>query len=210
MSAPIELDALDLSAMLCSKVCHDVINPVAAMENGFQLLEMDQKPESREEAMKLIRHSAVQATAKLKYARIAFGSSGSPTAQVDVGDAGELGKQLFEPDLKVEFSIPKTLIAKNRVKLLLNLMLIAAGAVPRGGVMKVDPIGSGEAMGFTVKVSAERVRLQPVTESLLAGSPSEPVTAQTIQPFYAGVLAREQGMKIAVASDATSATLTAQ
>jgi histidine phosphotransferase ChpT len=210
MSAPIELDPLDLSAMLCSKVCHDVINPVAAMENGFQLLEMDQKPESREEAMKLIRHSAVQATAKLKYARIAFGSSGSPTAQVDIGDAGELGKQLFEPDVKVEFSIPKTLVPKNRVKLLLNLMLIAAGAVPRGGVMKVDPIGSGETMGFTVKVSADRVRLQPVTESLLAGTPSEPVTAQTIQPFYAGILAREQGMKIAVASDAASATLTAQ
>ena len=210
MSTPIELDALDLSAMLCSKVCHDVINPVAAMENGFQLLEMDQKPESRDEAMKLIRHSAVQATAKLKFARIAFGSSGSPTAQIDIGDAGELGKQLFEPDVKVEFAIPKTLVPKNRVKLLLNLMLIAAGAVPRGGVMKVDPIGSGETMGFTVKVSAERVRLQPATEGLLAGTPAEPVTAQTVQPFYAGVLAREQGMKISISSDATSATLTAQ
>jgi histidine phosphotransferase ChpT len=210
MSTPIQLDALDLSAMLCSKVCHDVINPVAAMENGFQLLEMDQKPESREEAMKLIRHSAVQATAKLKFARIAFGSSGSPTAQIDIGDAGDLGKQLFEPDVKVEFSIPKTLVPKNRVKLLLNLMLIAAGAVPRGGVMKVDPIGAGETMGFTVNVTAERVRLQPVIEGLLAGTPAEPVTAQTIQPFYAGILAREQGMKIAVSSDAASATLSAQ
>lgn len=210
MSAPIELTALDLSAMLCSKVCHDVINPVAAMENGFQLLEMDQKPESREEAMKLIRNSAVQATAKLKYARIAFGSSGSPTAQLDIGDAGELGKQLFEPEVKVEFNIPKTLVAKNRVKLLLNLMLIAAGAVPRGGVMKVDPIGAAENMGFTVRVDAERVRLQPVTESLLAGTPAEAVTAQTIQPFYTGVLAREQGMTITLATEPTSATLTAQ
>jgi histidine phosphotransferase ChpT len=210
MSAPIELSALDLSAMLCSKVCHDVINPVAAMENGFQLLEMDQKPESREEAMKLIRHSAVQATAKLKYARIAFGSSGSPAAQVDVGDAGELGRQLFEPEVKLEFGIPKTLLPKNRVKLLLNLMLIAAGAVPRGGVMKVNPIGAGETMGFTVRVEAERVRLQPGTEALLAGTPAEPVTAQTIQPFYAGVLAREQGMKITLAVEPAGATLSAQ
>lgn len=210
MSAPVELSALDLSAMLCSKVCHDVINPVAAMENGFQLLDMDQKPESREEAMKLIRHSAEAATAKLKYARIAFGSSGSPTAQVDVGDAGDLGRQLFEPDLKVEFSIPKTLLPKNRVKLLLNLMLIAAGAVPRGGVMKVDPIGAGEAMGFTVKVEAERVRLQPVIEGLLAGTPGEAVTAQTVQPFYTGVLAREQGMTVTLAAEPTSAVLTAR
>ncbi len=210
MSAPIELDPLDLSAMLCSKVCHDVINPVAAMENGFQLLDMDQKPESREEAMKLIRHSAEQATAKLKYARIAFGSSGSPTAQVDVGDAGELGKQLFEPDVTVEFSIPRTLLPKNRVKLLLNMMLIAAGSVPRGGAMKVSPIGEGEKMGFTVSVAADRVRVQPVVESLLAGTPAEPVSAQTIQPFYTGVLAREQGMRVTLSADPTSATLTAQ
>ncbi|MBX3534675.1 MAG: histidine phosphotransferase [Xanthobacteraceae bacterium] len=210
MSAPIELSALDLSAMLCSKVCHDVINPVAAMENGFQLLEMDQKPESREEAMKLIQQSAVQATAKLKYARIAFGSSGSPTAQVDVGDAGDLGRQLFEPEIKVAFTIPKTLLAKNRVKLLLNMMLIAAGAVSRGGTMKVDPIGSGETMGFTVKVEAERVRMHPSTESLLAGTPAEALTAQTIQPFYTGLLAREQGMKLTLAAEAGSATLAAQ
>lgn len=210
MSAPVELSALDLSAMLCSKVCHDVINPVAAMENGFQLLDMDQKQESREEAMKLIRHSAEQATAKLKYARIAYGSSGSPTAQVDVGDAGELGKQLFEPEVKVEFSIPKTLLPKNRVKLLLNMMLIAAGAVPRGGKMTVTPIGSGEKMGFTVRVEAERVRIQPGTDALLGGTPAETVTAQNIQPFYTGVLAREQGMTLALVADAASATLTAQ
>ena len=180
------------------------------MENGFQLLEMDQKPESREEAMKLIRESAIKASAKLEFARIAFGSSGSPTAQVDVGDAGPLGKRLFEPDIKIEFGIPKTLIPKNRVKLLMNMMLIAGGAVPRGGVMKVDPIGSGETMGFIVKVEAERVRLQPVTESLLAGTPAEPLNAQGIQPFYTGVLAREQGMKLSVVAEPTSATLTAQ
>lgn len=210
MSAPIELSALDLSALLCSKVCHDVINPVAAMENGFQLLEMDQKAESREEAMGLIRHSAIKASAKLEFARIAFGSSGSPTAQVDVGDAADLGKRLFEPEVKVEFGIPKTLLPKNRVKLLLNMMLIAGGAVPRGGVMKVEPIGSGETMGFSVKVEAERVRVQPVVESLLAGTPAEAVTAQTVQPFYTGILAREQGMKLSLSAEPTVAVLTAQ
>jgi histidine phosphotransferase ChpT len=210
MSAPIELSALDLSALLCSKVCHDVINPVAAMENGFQLLEMDQKPESREEAMKLIRHSAIQATAKLKYARIAYGSSGSPKAQLDVGDAGELGKQLFEPEVKVAFNIPKTLLAKNRVKLLLNLMLIVAGIIPRGGTMTIDPIGTGETMGFKIRVEGAMVRVHPETESLLAGTPPEGVTAQNVQPFYAGLLARAEGIKLTLAADAAGATVSAQ
>jgi histidine phosphotransferase ChpT len=210
MSAPIELSALDLSALLCSKVCHDVINPVAAMENGFQLLEMDQKPESREEAMKLIRHSAVQATAKLKYARIAYGSSGSPKAQLDVGDAGELGKQLFEPEIKVTFNIPKTLLAKNRVKLLLNLMLILSGVIPRGGAMTVDSVGGGETMGFKIRVEGPMVRVHPETESLLAGTPPEGVTAQNVQPFYAGLLARAEGITLTLVADAGGGTLTAQ
>ncbi|MGE0339796.1 MAG: histidine phosphotransferase family protein [Xanthobacteraceae bacterium] len=210
MSAPIELSALDLSAMLCSKVCHDVINPVAAMENGFQLLEMDQSAESRDEATKLIRDSAIKASAKLEFARIAYGSSGSPAAQLDVGDAGPLAKRLYEPDLAVNFSIPKTLMAKNRVKLLMNLMIIAGNCVPRGGTMTVDPIGDGETMGFSIKVASDKVRVHPATESLLAGTPAEPISAQTIQPFYTGVLAREQGMTIRITAEPGSATLTAQ
>ena len=210
MSAPIELSALDLSALLCSKVCHDVINPVAAMENGFQLLEMDQKPESREEALMLIRHSAIQATAKLKFARIAYGSSGSPKAQLDVGDAGELGKQLFEPEVKVTFNIPKTLLAKNRVKLLLNLMLIVAGIIPRGGTMTIDPIGSGETMGFKIRAEGPMVRVHPETESLLAGTPPDGVTAQNVQPFYAGLLARAEGIKLNLAADTAGATVIVQ
>jgi histidine phosphotransferase ChpT len=210
MSTPIELSALDLSALLCSKVCHDVINPVAAMENGFQLLEMDQKPESREEAMKLIRHSAIQATAKLKYARIAFGSSGSPKAQLDVGDAGDLGQQLFEPEIKVIFNIPKTLVPKNKVNLLLNLMLIVSGIIPRGGSMNIDPIGSGETLGFKIRAEGPMVRVHPETESLLAGTPTEGVTAQNVQPFYAGLLARAEGIKLSLAADTTGVTVTAE
>ncbi len=210
MSVPIELSALDLSALLCSKVCHDVINPVAAMENGFQLLEMDQKPESREEALKLIRHSAVQATTKLKYARIAFGASGSPKAQLDVGDAGELGQQLFEPEIKVTFNIPKMLVPKNRVKLLLNLMLIVSGIIPRGGSMNIDPIGSGETLGFKIRAEGPMVRVHPETESLLVGTPPEGVTAQNVQPFYAGLLARAEGIKLSLAADSSGVTVTAE
>jgi histidine phosphotransferase ChpT len=210
MSAPVELGPLELSALLCSKVCHDVINPVAAMENGFQLLEMDQKPESREEAYTLIRHSAVQATAKLKFARMAYGASGSLTAQIDVGDTADLARGLFEPDIAVAFTIPKTLLPKNRVKLLLNLLLIAGGIIPRGGRMAIDPIGGGEIMGFTIRVEGKLVRVHPAIEALLAGTPAEPVSAQTVQPFYAGVLARSEGMTVQLFQDDAGVTLTAK
>ena len=210
MSAPVELSSLDLAALLCSKVCHDLINPVAAIKNGFQLVDMDQKPESREEAYKLIRQSAESATAKLEFARIAFGAAGSAGAQIDVGDVADLARGVFEPGTKVAFNIPKTLLPKNRVKLLLNLIIIAGAMIPRGGTMTIDPIGSGESMGFTVRVEGSRVVVHPAVEALLSGTPAETVNAQSIQPFYTGVLARAEGMKAVLAADSARATLSAQ
>ena len=34
----IELKATDLAAMLCSRVCHDLINPIGAIGNGLEVL----------------------------------------------------------------------------------------------------------------------------------------------------------------------------
>ncbi len=87
MSEPISLDPLDLTALVCSRVCHDVISPVGAIVNGLEVL-ADEKDESMKEvALDLIRKSAVQASARLQFARLAFGAAGSAGAQIDLGDA---------------------------------------------------------------------------------------------------------------------------
>lgn len=211
MSKPISLDSLDLTALVCSRVCHDVISPVGAIVNGLEVL-ADEKDESMKEvALDLIRKSAVQASARLQFARLAFGAAGSAGAQIDLGDAAEVAKGFLEDDrLKLAWNLPRVLLPKNRVKLLLNLLMIGATAIPRGGKLTVDPIGEGEAMGFKLTAEGPNSRVPPHAEQLLAGTPEQTLDAHHIQPFYAGMIARAAGLAVSIAKEGEAVILTAK
>jgi histidine phosphotransferase ChpT len=211
MANPVVLESLDLAALLCSRVCHDVISPVGAIVNGLEVLEDEKDETMRTVAQDLIRKSARQASARLQFARLAFGAAGSAGAQIDLGDAGEVARAFIEDDrVKLAWNLPRALLPKNRVKLLLNLVVVAGSAIPRGGTIKVDPLGEGERMGFRLESQGPNARVPPAVPALLAGTPAETVDAHVIQPFYAGMLARASGMKLAIAAEGDRVALTAQ
>jgi histidine phosphotransferase ChpT len=107
--------------------------------------------------------------------------------------------------------LPRLLLEKNRVKLLLNMLVIAAGTVSRGGTLTVEPITSGDQIsGFTVTAAGQSTRLNPAISGLLAGSVSQPVDAHAIQPLYAGILARDCGLTLSAQGDASTVVLTAR
>src|SRR6266550_3533952 len=144
-------DALELAALLCSRVCHDLISPVGAIVNGLEVLDDNPKPEDREFALDLIRKSAKTASARLQFCRLAFGAAGSAGAQIDLGDALNMARGHIEDGkCTITWNLPRLLLPKNRVKLLLNMLIIAQQTIPRGGVLTVDPLGDGDAMGFRV------------------------------------------------------------
>ena len=210
MSEPVTLEALDLTALVCSRVCHDVISPVGAIVNGLEVFADEKDEKMKEVALDLIRKSAIQASARLQFARIAFGAAGSAGAQIDLGDAAEVTQGFFADErLKVVWNLPRTLLPKNRVKLLLNLLMIASAAIPRGGTLTVDPIGEGEGMGFRLQAEGALARIPPKAEALLAGTPAESLDAHVIQPYYAGLLARAARVKVAIASEGGAIVLTA-
>ncbi|MBW8789791.1 MAG: histidine phosphotransferase, partial [Rhizobium leguminosarum] len=130
------LSGPDLAALLCSRVCHDVISPVGAINNGLELLD---EGGADSDAMDLIRTSALNASVRLKFARLAFGASGSVGASIDTGEAERAAKDFAVAEKKTEviWNGPRAIVAKNRVKLLLNLFLVAYSAIPRGGVLEV-------------------------------------------------------------------------
>src|SRR5262249_7308183 len=149
------IEALDLAALLCSRVCHDLISPVGAIVNGLEVLEEEKDQATKEFALDLIKKSAGTASAKLQFCRIAFGAAGSAGAQIDLGDAEAIARGFLEDDkTKLAWNLPRALLAKNRVKLLLIMLLIPGQAIPRGGTLTLDPIGSGDTFGF--KVTAPR------------------------------------------------------
>ena len=147
-------DALELAALLCSRVCHDLISPVGAIVNGLEVLDDNPKPDDREFALDLIRKSAKTASARLQFCRLAFGAAGSSGAQIDLGDAQTMARgHLEDGKTTIAWNLPRVLLPKNRVKLLLNMLVIAQQTIPRGGVLTVDPVGEGEAIGFRVAAS---------------------------------------------------------
>ena len=111
---------------------------------------------------------------------------------------------------KLAWNLPRALLQKNRVKLLLNMLAIAGQAIPRGGSLTVDPIGSGETMGFKVTAAGVNAKVPPAVPSLLGGESAEGLDAHRIQPFYAGLLARACGVKAAIAMDGEKVVITAQ
>ncbi len=193
-----EISAMDLAALLCSKVCHDIISPVGAIANGLELMDEDDDGETKEMAMALIRSSATTASAKLQFARIAFGAAGSAGSDIDTGDAENVAKGYFGTEKKttLEFHCARSLMPKNKVKLLLNLLLTALSAIPRGGVVKAsveDPNGSPK---FTVRCEGVNSRVPPVLATLLAGGALEQLDAHAVQPLYTLKLAEAAGMTV--------------
>src|SRR5271167_879871 len=107
-SGPVTLSALDLAALLCSRVCHDQISPVGAIVNGLEVLEEDKDEETRTFALDLIKKSAYQASAKLQFCRLAFGAAGSAGAQIDLGDAEKVARGMLEDNkTKLVWNLPR-------------------------------------------------------------------------------------------------------
>lgn len=206
------IEALDLAALLCSRVCHDLISPVGAIVNGLEVLAEEKDEETQKFALDLIKKSAGTASAKLQFCRIAFGAAGSAGAQIDTGDAEKVARGFLEDDkTKLAWNLPRVLMAKNRVKLLLNLLLIAGQSIPRGGNLVVDPIGSGDSMSFRVGATGTNAKIPPAVPPLLAGDTGgEAVDAHRIQPFYAALLAKDCGVQASIAMEGDAVVVSAK
>ena len=212
MTATVALEGLDLAALLCSRVCHDLISPVGAIMNGLEVMEEGKDEETSQFAMDLIKKSAKTASAKLQFCRLAFGAAGSAGAQIDTGDAEKVARGLIEDErFKVAWNLPRVLLAKNRVKLLLNMLLLAAQAIPRGGQLVVDPVGEGDATGFRITVTGTNAKVPQAIPGLLSATPGEhAIDAHAIQPFYTGMLAKTCGLNVSMAVEGDAVVVAAR
>src|ERR1700730_68355 len=203
-------DNLELAALLCSRVCHDLISPVGAIVNGLEVLDDNPKPEDRDFALDLIRKSAKTASARLQLCRLAFRAAGSAGAQIDLRAAQTLARGHIEATkTTIAWNLPRLLLPKNRVKLLLNMLVIAQQTIPRGGTLRVDPIGDGETMAFRVTATGLNARVPQNIADMLAGSQASAVDAHAVQPYYTRLLAQACGLHVVLAPDGEAVVITA-
>ena len=199
---------LDLAALLCSRVCHDIISPVGAIANGLELFddpEMD--AETKETALAMVRSSAKTASAKLKFCRIAFGAAGSAGASIDMAEAGETARGFVgEEKVKLDWQAPRENRPKQQVKLLLNMLLIGMAGIPRGGTVTVAAAGGG----FTVRASGERAKLPEALAEVIEGRADlANLDARLVQPYYASLLARSAGLALKLAMEGDDVVVSA-
>ena len=203
-------DALELAALLCSRVCHDLISPVGAIVNGLEVLDDNPKPEDRDFTLDLIRKSAKTASARLQFCRLAFGAAGSAGAQIDLGDAQTMARGHIEDGkITITWNLPRLLLPKNRVKLLLNMLVIAQQTIPRGGVLTVDPIGEGDTFGFRVTATGLNARMPQNIADMLSSDHASSVDAHAVQPYYTRLLAQACGLNVMLAPDGDAVVVTA-
>lgn len=191
------ISAPDLAALLCSRVCHDVISPVGALNNGIELLD---EGGADEDAMNLIRTSARNASARLQFARIAFGAAGSAGMMIDTGDAEAVAiGYLRNEKPELVWNGRRALLPKNKVKLLLNLLLVAHACIPRGGRITVNLEDLDTQPRFGLAARGGMLRVPAKFLEMHAGNkPDEPIDAHSVQFYYTLLLARETGMTITI------------
>lgn len=206
MSAPItKLTPTSLSALLCARICHDLISPVGALGTAIEILDDESNVEMHEDAMSLVRTSSRQASAKLKFLRLAFGAAGSAPGVIPTSEITKLANDMFadaKPDLV--WNIDSDGIDKNRARILLNLIMLAVQAAPRGGTVTISRHGQGDGANFVLVSRGPKVRLDIAVSKALAGkAPEDGFDGRSIQPLYASLLTRDIGGALAPSADDT-------
>jgi histidine phosphotransferase ChpT len=161
----------DLASMLCSRLCHDLLSPVGAMNNGLELLADETDPEMRERCMDLLADSARAAANKLKFFRLAFGAAGGFGPAVDPAEA----KAVIEPLISgsgrttLIWSVPAELMPKRAVKILLNLSFIANEALVRGGTLSIGAEMRENEQEIVIQAQGPKIIMDLAIREALSG-----------------------------------------
>jgi len=212
MSATVtKLTPSSLAALLSARICHDLISPIGALGTAIEVLDDEANTEMHEDAMGLVRLSSKQAGAKLRFLRLAFGAGGSAPGIIGVDELKSLIADMYEGGkANISWGDSVSGVEKNTARLLLNLTMLAVQAVPRGGDINISATESGGATTLSLAATGPKSRLDANVEKTLAGkAPEDGFDGRTIQPFYAGMIARELKGSVTALVDGETVNFTA-
>jgi histidine phosphotransferase ChpT len=196
------MKAVDFASLLCSRLCHDLMSPVGALNNGIELMADEQDPEMRERCVELLADSARATANKLKFFRLAFGAGGGFADLIDANEAKTALEGIFGAERRIELGwmVAPEKLSKGAMKLLLNLALIAGDGLVRGGRLDIGAETTGEGLEIAIRGEGPKVVLDAGIRDVLTGAAS---LGGEIEPRAAGAwlataLATEAGGTIRV------------
>ena len=169
------MDAIDFASLLCSRLCHDMLSPVGALNNGIELLADEHDPEMRGKVLELLSDSARASANKLKFFRLAFGAAGGFGDQVDAREAKTAIEGVFGGGGRIQLGwlVEDATLSKPAIKLLLNLALIAGDALVRGGRLDVGAETANGVTEIAIRAEGDRLVLDPELRLALLGQVDE-------------------------------------
>ncbi len=177
-------DELTLASLLVSRLMHDLAASAGAVSNGVEMLKEEGSDAG---AIELLEFSAAETVRRLEFFRLAFGAAGGLGVRQPLDEARAKTHAFFE-GRRVRIEWPTGAIAdapQPVVKLILNLVLLGAEALPKGGTVTV---AVGDRL-LAVIAAGSAAALTDEKKSALSGTPGA-LNARLVQPYYAGALAR--------------------
>ncbi|KIU28674.1 MULTISPECIES: histidine phosphotransferase family protein [unclassified Sphingomonas] len=196
---------IDFASLLCSRLCHDLLSPVGALNNGLELLGDENDPEMRTRVFQLLSESARVSANKLKFFRLAFGAAGGFGEQVDAREAKTAIEGLLADNKRTQFNwwVETETLPKSALKVMLNLALIASEALVRGGTLDVGGEDNGGQLEIVVKIEGPRIILDPeLRRTLTEGEGAEGVTPRAAAAYLVHTLAAQAGGTVLVSEPA--------
>ena len=193
------MNAIDLASLLCSRLCHDLLSPVGALNNGIELLADEQDPDMRERCLELLTESARASANKLKFFRLAFGAGGGFGDDIDTREARTALEGLYGAEKRIELGwvVAGDRLPKGAVKLLLNLAMIAGDGLVRGGRLDVGVERSETSIEMVIRAEGPRVLVDPtLRETIVKGASAGTVEPRAAGAWLAHELAAEAGGSI--------------
>lgn len=189
--------SVEFASLLASRLCHDLLSPIGALNNGIELLADEQDPEMRQRCLELLAESANASAAKLKFFRLAFGAAGGFEDQIDTREAKTAIEGLLGTHGRVtlDWMVGDPVMSKPRMKVLLNLALIAADALVRGGKLAVGAEGDE----IVIRAEGERLVLDPELKTALLGKTgAEALTPRAAAAWLVHILVKQGGGEIQI------------
>ncbi|HEX9701979.1 MAG TPA: histidine phosphotransferase family protein [Rhodospirillales bacterium] len=186
-----------VAQLLCSRLCHDIVSPIGAVNAGVELIEEGGDADGR--AMGLIATSAGEAARRLAFFRVAFGVGAGVQGSAPLMDARTLAVDFLKGgkaalDWPDDADINDVPVPSNAAKVVLNMVLIASESLPRGGTVGVHVRPLNDGVGVAVVAAGAGARLRDDVRMALAGDAAgDELTARNVHGHYAQCLARALG-----------------
>lgn len=187
-----------LAAYIASRICHDLISPVASVNSALELLQEPGDSDMKAEAQNLLVNGASAAASRIQLLRYAFGSAGLSDSGADRHEVKQIVESFMESHKpSVEWDIQADHFSYAHARVLMNLVIMAVAAVPRGGVVTLRVHNAGNGLTVTAIAKGPRAKLTEFTRATIdGGTPEEGWSARTIQPLFAKMVIDDLGGKL--------------